>query len=176
MDMKMISIGIAALVILAGVGFFVMNQSPVEAPQTAATPEMAEKTQDDGKDISIGMSEIATAEVTKADGSTSGTAHTIEMSAGGFSPDSLTVKVGDTVVFLSVDGSNRWPASAFHPTHTAYPGSNIQKCSTAEKAGIFDSCAGVPEGQSWSFKFDEKGTWAYHDHDDSKVFGKVIVE
>jgi plastocyanin len=179
MDMKIIAIGVAAVILLAAVGLFIMGQAPSETSRTA--PATAEKTQDDGKNIGIGMNEIATAEVTKVGGSapapvSTGTTHTVEMSSSGFSPDSLTVKAGDTVTFLAVDGAGRWPASAVHPTHTVYPGSGIQKCSTSEKDSIFDACGGVPNGQSWSFKFDEKGSWNYHDHLDSKVFGKIIVE
>lgn len=177
MDMKIILIGVAAVVVLAVSGFFVMNQAPSAAPQ-AAQPEAV---QEDSRNIGVGVHEIATAEVTKAAGSApetveSAAALTVEMSSSGFSPDSLTVKAGDTVTFLAVDGSNRWPASAFHPTHTAYPGSNIQKCGSGEEESIFDSCGGVPDGQSWSFRFDERGSWNYHDHEDSKVFGKIIVE
>jgi len=178
MDMKIILMTLVAAVAIGGAGMFILGH-PVQTAQTTA--EAPESVQEDDRNIGIGMNEIATAEVTKADSmeassEAAGTAHTVEMSPSGFSPDSLTIKAGDTVTFLAVDGSNRWPASAFHPTHTAYPGSSIQKCSTDEKNMIFDSCGVVAEGQSWSFTFDEVGEWNYHDHDDSKVFGKIIVE
>ncbi|MBI4894231.1 MAG: hypothetical protein HY833_00650 [Candidatus Aenigmarchaeota archaeon] len=174
MDSKMILIAVVAVAALAA-GFFVMNQSPSEAVQTV----QAEKVQEDSRNIGVGVNAVATAEVTKAESPTpaeASAAHVVEMSSSGFSPDSLTVKAGETVTFLAVDGSNRWPASAFHPTHTVYPGSNIEKCGTSEKDAIFDSCGGIADGKSWSFTFGEKGSWNYHDHDDSKVFGKIIVE
>lgn len=173
MDTKMILIGIVAVVVLAGIGFFAMNQTPSAAPQ--ASQEQAEAAQEDSRNIGVGVNEIATAEVTKAEGA-SVTTHTIEMSSEGFSPSELTISAGDTVAFLAVDGSGRWPASAFHPTHTVYPGSDIQKCGSDEEGSIFDSCGAISEGQSWSFKFDEKGTWNYHDHEDSGEFGRIIVE
>ena len=102
--------------------------------------------------------------------------HTVEISSSGFSPSPLTINAGDTVRFLAVDNSNRWPASAFHPTHTAYPGSNINKCGTAEESMIFDSCKGIPNGQSFSFTFTEIGTWYYHDHLSTSKTGAIIVQ
>lgn len=102
--------------------------------------------------------------------------YTIEMTSEGFSPKELTIKQGDTVTWLNKDTADRWPASAKHPTHETYPGSSITKCQTSEKGSIFDACKGMKTGESWSFTFNEKGTWAYHDHINAKLFGKVIVE
>lgn len=102
--------------------------------------------------------------------------YTIEMTSTGFSPKELTIKQGETVTWVNKDTIQHWPASAKHPTHEVYPGSSITKCKTDEKASIFDACSGIKTGESWSFTFNEKGTWAYHDHIDLKVFGKIIVE
>ncbi len=94
----------------------------------------------------------------------------------GFSPNPLTVKKGETVTFVNESASPFWPASAMHPTHKVYPGSDIGKCGTAEAFKIFDACRGVPVGESWSFTFNEVGSWNYHDHLNTKNFGKIIVE
>jgi len=101
--------------------------------------------------------------------------HIIEMSSLGFSPALININVGDEVIFLGIDESNRWPASNVHPTHTSYPGSGIQKCEMAEKNTIFDSCGSIAGGKEWSFIFNEIGEWNYHDHMEPSKSGKIIV-
>ncbi len=102
--------------------------------------------------------------------------NTIVFTDSGFSPAALTVRVGDTVVFENQSSVDFWPASAMHPTHKVYPGSDIEKCGTAEEAGIFDACRAIPAGGSWSFTFGEAGNWNYHNHLNAGNFGKIIVE
>jgi len=104
------------------------------------------------------------------------TDNVIEITSSGFTPKTLTISKGETVTWINKDTEEHWPASANHPTHTVYPGSNIEKCGTIEQAGIFDACRGVPPGESWSFTFNEAGTWGYHDHLQSSLTGKIIVK
>ncbi len=104
------------------------------------------------------------------------TANVIEMTANGFTPQTLEISKGDTVTWINKDIGPHWPASAFHPTHTVYPGSSIEKCGTSEQAGIFDACQGILPGENWSFTFNEIGSWGYHDHLDANLFGKVVVK
>lgn len=99
--------------------------------------------------------------------------NTIVMTSSGFSPSSLEISVDDTITFVSEEGVH-WPASAVHPTHTVYPGSDINKCGSGEE--IFDSCRGLSAGESFSFTFNEAGTWAYHDHLNPSIFGRIIVQ
>ena len=101
---------------------------------------------------------------------------TIEINSEGFSPNPLIVGQGDTVTWINKDATEHWTASAMHPTHTVYPGSDINKCGTSEEKNIFDSCKGLAQDEEWSFTFNEKGEWKYHDHLNPKLFGKVIVE
>lgn len=99
---------------------------------------------------------------------------TIEITAAGFSPSTLTVKSGDAVVFVNKDTAQHWPASAMHPTHTLYP----------EPGGCigskFDACKGLAQGESFSFVFNHVGSWKYHDHlnccSDPAFFGTIVVE
>lgn len=88
----------------------------------------------------------------------------------GYAPASLNIKEGDTVTFKNESSQNMWPASAKHPTHEVYPTTGGCLGST------FDACQGVPPGQMWSFKFEVKGDWKYHDHLTPKYFGSVVVE
>jgi len=100
----------------------------------------------------------------------------IEMSNSGFSPSTLTISKGETVTFISVDSGGHWPASDIHPTHTVYPGSGIKKCGTSEQENIFDSCGALTDGESWSFTFNEIGSWNFHDHLHPQFTGTIIVE
>ncbi len=100
----------------------------------------------------------------------------IEITSAGFSPQKQTINVGDTVNFINKDTNTHWPASAMHPTHMVYPGSDIKKCGTSEQARIFDACRGLASGETFTFTFTEKGTWNYHDHLNPRMFGTVIVQ
>ncbi|MEK6834736.1 MAG: hypothetical protein AABX61_00550 [Nanoarchaeota archaeon] len=104
-------------------------------------------------------------------------ANTIEFTNGGLNPSDLIINQGDKITWLNKDdsGTEYWPASAMHPTHTVYPGSDIKKCGTSEEKNIFDLCRGLKQGESFSFTFNEKGIWGYHDHLNPKLHGKITV-
>src|SRR3989344_6050840 len=102
--------------------------------------------------------------------------HMITITDDGYSPQQITVKQGDTVRWVNEGATLDWPASAQHPTHTTYPGSGIEKCGTSEAQNIFDACHALENGDSYSFTFTERGTWAYHDHVAAKMFGRIVVE
>lgn len=100
----------------------------------------------------------------------------VTYSDSGYSPLTITVKKGDTVVFENKSSRMVWTASAVHPTHKAYPGSDIAKCGTLSGRDMFDSCKGYEPGESWAFKFNETGTWKYHNHLQPKHTGIIVVE
>ena len=85
----------------------------------------------------------------------------VEVTSSGFSPKTLEINAGDTVRFVNKDSSKHWPASDFHPTHRLYPG--------------FDALRGLAQGEEYSFKFDKKGSWTYHDHLNPGTKGTIIV-
>lgn len=95
----------------------------------------------------------------------------------GYSPKELKIKKGESVTFKNESSQPMWTASAMHPTHTVYPGTDIKNCgNSAMMDMMFDSCSAVPSGESWKFQFNETGTWGYHDHMRATHFGKIIVE
>ena len=96
--------------------------------------------------------------------------HQITITADGFSPKTITVKAGDTVTFFNEDSNQHWPASAMHPTHNVYPESG--GCIGSK----FDACKGLAQGESFSFTFNKKGSWKYHDHLSVTSTGTVVVE
>ena len=98
------------------------------------------------------------------------TSMTVTYSDSGYSPAVLRVKAGETVTFKNESSRGMWTASAVHPTHTNYPTSGGCLGST------FDACQGIQPGQSWSFRFDERGTWKYHNHVRSGDTGAIEVE
>ena len=100
-------------------------------------------------------------------GDTSGGGNQVEENVvtytdSGFSPSTLTVKAGDTVVFKNESSSAFWPASAVHPTHELYP--------------EFDAKAAISLGSTYSFTFNRVGTWKYHNHLNASHTGTIVVE
>ena len=93
----------------------------------------------------------------------------------GYAPATLTVRKGVTVTFENKSSGPMWTASGVHPTHKLYPGSGIEKCGTPEAAGIFDACAGIQPGGSWTFTMNEIGTWKYHNHLNISRTGTFVV-
>jgi len=88
----------------------------------------------------------------------------------GYSPSTLKVKNGETVIFKNQSSRAMWTASAVHPTHRNYPTTGGCLGST------FDACSGIQPGGSWSFKFDIAGTWKYHNHLSPSDTGTIVVE
>lgn len=101
---------------------------------------------------------------------------TVRYTDSGYVPKEVTISQGTEVIFNSESNRSMWPATAIHPTHTIYPGSSILKCGGAEKVRIFDACQGIAQQESWSFIFQEQGSWGYHDHLQTRFTGKIIVE
>ena len=98
------------------------------------------------------------------------TQSSITYTDAGYSPSTLTIKRGETVIFKNQSSNSIWTASAAHPTHRGYPTTGGCLGST------FDACSGVQPGGSWSFKFDIAGTWKYHNHLKSNDTGTIVVE
>lgn len=89
------------------------------------------------------------------------TSHTIRLTDEGFTPQELTVQVGDTVTFVNERNQPFWPAVDLHPTHALYPD--------------FDSKEPLVPGSEWSFTFDDAGVWPFHDHVAPLYEGTITV-
>lgn len=87
---------------------------------------------------------------------------TITYTDSGFSPATLTIKAGDTVLFKNSGSRDFWPASAPHPTHTNYP--------------EFDAKRGIAPGATYSFTFTRVGSWKYHNHLNPTTNGTITVQ
>lgn len=85
----------------------------------------------------------------------------------GFSPQSLTVDVGTTVTFENNTELPLWVASDPHPDHTSYP----------ELDTSIEFQDHVPPGNpSYSFKFERRGTWSYHNHSQPEHIATITVK
>src|SRR3989338_4655211 len=94
----------------------------------------------------------------------------VEITLGGFNPSTLTIKSGETVTWVNKLSSQSWPASAVHPSHNVYPESG--GCIGSK----FDACRGLKQDETYSFTFNQKGAWKYHDHLSAGSTGTIIVE
>ncbi len=102
------------------------------------------------------------------------TTHTITYSTSGYSPSVLTITKGDTVRFVNNGGLSMWTATDNHPSHTLYPGSDINRCfEQGPGPDLFDQCEA---GDEWSFRFNKEGEWGYHNHRRASHVGVIIVK
>ncbi len=102
----------------------------------------------------------------------------IAITKNGFEPSSITIKPHTKVVFINRDDVGHWPASDRHPTHSDFAGTDLEvHCSENYKGNpSFDSCRAIEAGETWSFIFEDSGTFHYHDHVWSHLSGTIIVE
>ncbi len=87
---------------------------------------------------------------------------TVSMTDTGFVPSFVTVEAGTNVIFMNDGQALHWPASNVHPTHEILSG--------------FDAKQGLHTGESYSFVFEKKGEWGFHDHLFPKLKGEIVVE
>ncbi len=102
-------------------------------------------------------------------------ANTVVYADGGFTPQTITIKKGQSVNFVSQTGNPMWVATNPHPAHTGYDNTSLSTHCAAGYSGPapFDECQ---SGQSYTFKFDKAGTWDYHNHLLANDGGTVVVE
>lgn len=86
---------------------------------------------------------------------------TVKITSSGFTPESITIKAGESVTWTNDDSANHIVASNPHPTHTDYPPLNI---------GL------IKPGDSKSLSFPTAGTYKYHDHLNPSLTGSVTVQ
>jgi len=91
-----------------------------------------------------------------------GTTVNVVVDEAGFTPNVLTIAVGDTVTFVNDGQGKHWPASDLHPTHKILP--------------EFDSKRGLETGEEYSYTFSEAGTWKCHDHLVAANTCTIVVE
>jgi plastocyanin len=100
---------------------------------------------------------------------------TITYTDTGFSPQTVSIKKGDKVVFKNTASLDMWVASNYFPTSRLYPGTDNAQCDISPTPVMFDACTGVLTGESWSFTFDKVGKWSFHNHLKPSHGGTITV-
>ncbi len=98
---------------------------------------------------------------TSAPLATASAQNTITLTQNGFSPSTLTIKVGTTVTWINKSGTQATVNSNPHPIHTDYPPLNL---------GSFSN------GAILSLIFNKAGTYGYHNHLNPGQTGTIIVQ
>lgn len=144
-------VGIVVAVIVVLAGFFLVYNKPSYSP----SPQPQSSTPRPQKSTSpVTVQPSATNEATKEQ-------NVITLTAGGFSPSTLTVKAGTKVSWINKSGSQATVNSIPHPVHTNYQPLNL---------GSFT------DGSTISLTFDKAGTYGYHNHLNPGQTGTIIVQ
>lgn len=135
---------IGAVVFLLAVGFFVLGKKPAEvAPVVNPSPTSQESSPSSSPTQEASSSSM------------------VKIGADGFTPDSVTIKMGDSVAWTNTDSVVHTVSSNPHPTHTDYAPLNLGP---------------LKAGEEKSLTFPTAGTFKYHDHLHPQFKGTVIVQ
>jgi plastocyanin len=161
-----------AILIIGGGAWWFMNQNS-SMPQGATVINV-----DQGNENTLPDTTNASSTTTTASSTSTTAVKTVTInysSAAGFSPANVTINKGDTVKFVSTDGSPMWVASDEHPSHTEFDGtSRTTHCAAGYTGAIpFDQCA---PGASYSFTFTKTGSFDFHNHVSASRTGVVTVK
>ena len=137
---------VVILVLVAG-GWFLTRPKPTTTPAVSQSTQESSSSESATPDASSGAMMQEKSDVT--------------ITASGFAPQTITVKVGDSVTWMNSDTENHTVHSAPHPVHTAYPPLNL---------GV------IKNGESKSLTFPTAGTYKYHDHLNPSLIGSVTVQ
>lgn len=91
----------------------------------------------------------------------------------GFTPDNLSIKVGDTVKFINNSSDRMWVASDIHPSHELYSGTTLREHCPDTVEMAFDQCGA---GKEYSFTFNQIGNWKFHNHARARMGGVIVVK
>ena len=98
---------------------------------------------------------------------------TVIYGPNGFSPSTITILKGDTVIFTNQGGNKMWVASDAHPTHEGYNGTTKNQHCPDTVGAAFDQCS---VSTTYSFTFQKAGTWSYHNHVTASDGGTIFVK
>lgn len=136
--MRLILIGAVVLVVVIAGVLLVSNKSTTQTGTQSSNPTQSTTApQDESKEAAVSVT------------------------ANGFEPATLTVKVGTNVVWTNNSGDPVTVSSDSHPTHLRFPFLNL---------GSFDN------GKTVSVVFEKAGTFTYHDHLHPERTGTVTVQ
>lgn len=141
-----IFIGVALVaVLIATVIYLFVFEKPATAPDTEPVRQETNTTDDTSTQESEEPAAADSAVITYSD--------------DGFSPDSITIEEGQTIIVKNGSSDTLDFASDDHPTHQTNSELNV---------GL------IEPGEAKSFK-PSKGSWGYHDHLNASATGSITV-
>lgn len=90
----------------------------------------------------------------------------VDVTAAGFSPSSITISKGQSIVWTIRDNNTHWIES--NPSDV-YP-------ATGPCGSSFDSCENLYLGDSFRMVFNDVGVWSYFDKLNPQFIGTVTVQ
>lgn len=142
---------ILALIAVVLVGGYVLMKEQKRSTGMEENTSVNQPAQASSENKTMSPTEVATMEK-----------NSVKYTDSGFTPNTLTIKVGTQVTFTNDSSSPMWVASNPHPVHSDLPG--------------FDELKGVDKGGSYTYTFQKAGSWKYHNHLNSADGGVVLVE
>lgn len=140
--------GLVIVFIVAAGGFFYLNKKSTPIPTQTPTQTQTQVSSPT-PEPTASVSESAKKTVT------------VTLTSSGFSPATITIDSGTTVVWKNESGQTATVNSNPHPIHTDFAPLNL---------GQFEN------GQTLSLKFTAPGTHGYHNHLNSSEKGTIIVK
>ena len=155
--MKGIIIAVIIVVVIGAFAwfFFASNQTKTEEP--AATTQSGSESSTDTSENQDDIDLTGKNEISKGS--------TVTYSDSGFSPQSTTVKSGESITWVNDSSSTVQVGSANHPTHT------INQQLTGDEFVIE-----LAPGESETVQLTKTGNWGYHDHLKASMTGSITVE
>ncbi|MBI4067234.1 cupredoxin domain-containing protein [Candidatus Gottesmanbacteria bacterium] len=153
--MNKLYIALAVIAIIAIGGYMMMRGQKTTSPVSENTTTVPTQVVQEVTPTVEAMEKVSPAEETMEK-------VVVNYTDDGFSPKSVSVKVGTPVTFINQSSTPMWVASAPHPQHTDLPG--------------FDQLKSVEKGGEYTYTFQKAGNWKYHNHLAASNFGSVTVE
>lgn len=150
---------LVGVIIIAAVVFFALQYTNTGEEDLTATPTVIPLTQNEFTEVAPSTTPETTVSPTASPAAKS---VSVSIEDTGFTPATVTIPVGTTVVFTNNGQALHWPASDPHPVHTDLPG--------------FDAKKGLATGETYSFTFTKAGTFGVHDHLNARMKGSIVVQ
>ena len=143
---------IAVLLVGGGAYALTRKDTPAKTPTTDTTQTTPDTTE---------STDSSTPDTTTPDTTETETATVITYSNNGFSPASVTVKMGSKITIKNSSSHTVQFNSNDHPTHTKNSEYNV---------------GAIAAGSSAEITVTKTGTWGYHNHLDDSETGTIIVQ
>ncbi len=161
---------IALIIVIAAIAIFMLTKDTTHAPSEGMVDDS--KGTENMTDTTTPPAPPLDQKVTDSEANTTAQEVTVTYGPNGFEPKSVSIKLGQKVTWVNESENSMWVASSKHPMHADYPEKTAKDC----LGSAFDQCEASAMGTSYSFTFNKKGSWNYHNHVAPNNWGTVVVE